>query len=93
MSAGGNGALVINGLSQSIHHAANHAFAGWNGHDLPGAPYFIPFADFGVFAQQHGADLVFFQVHGETRHTVTEVEQFTGHDFVQAVNAGNTVAQ
>ena len=39
------------------------------------------------------ADLVFFQVHGDAGNVVRELEQFAGHDFVEAVDAGDTVAQ
>ena len=43
--------------------------------------------------EQHHADLVFFQVHGDAGNAMREGEQFSGHDFVEAVNAGNAVAQ
>ena len=39
------------------------------------------------------ADLVFFQVHGDAGHAVRELEQFAGHDLVEAIDAGNAVAQ
>ena len=89
---GGDGALVVDGLAECVDHAADHRIAHGHAHDLAGALDLVAFLDFGVVAQQHGADLVFFQVHGEARHVVRELEQFAGHDLVEAVDAGNAVA-
>ena len=86
-------ALVVDGLAQRVHHAADHGFAHRHAHDAAGALDLVAFLDFGVFAQQHRADLVFFQVHGDAGHVVRELEQFAGHDFVQAMDAGDAVAQ
>ena len=43
-------------------------------------------------AQQHRADLVFFQVHGDAGDVVRKLDQFPGHHLFQAVNAGDAVA-
>ena len=45
-----------------------------------------------IFAQQHGADLVFFQVQRDAGNAALELDQLAGHDVFQAVNAGDTVA-
>ena len=45
-----------------------------------------------ILAQQHGAHLVFFQVQGDARHAVRELDQLAGHDLLQAVDAGDAVA-
>ena len=47
---------------------------------------------FGVIAQQHRADLVFFQVQGDAGNAALELDQFAGHDVFQAVNARDAVA-
>ena len=41
----------------------------------------------------HDADLVFFQVHGDAGDAVREAEQFARHDLVEAVDAGDAVAE
>ena len=69
------------------------AVADGHAHDAPGALDLVAFLDLGVLAEQHDADLVFFQVHGDAGDVVREGEQFSGHDLVQAIDAGNTVAQ
>ena len=86
-------ALVVDGLTQRVDHAADQGFADGHAHDAAGALDLVAFADLRVLAQQHHADLVFFQVHGDAGDVVRELEQFSGHDFVEAVDAGNTVAQ
>src|SRR5260370_17099019 len=89
--AGGDGTLVVDRLAESVDHPADHAFAGGHGHDLPRALHLVTLFDLGVFAHDHYADLVFFQVHGDSGNAVPEVEQLAGHDFVQAVHAGDAV--
>ena len=85
--------LVVDRLAQRVHHAADHAFAHRDAHDASGALDLVAFLDFGVLAEQHHADLVFFQVHGDAGNAVRETKQFAGHDFVEAVDARDTVAQ
>jgi hypothetical protein len=38
-------------------------------------------------------NLVFLQVHGNARDVVRELEQFAGHDLLQAMDARNPVAE
>ena len=90
---GGDRALVVDGLAQRIHHSPNQGLAHGHAHDAAGALDLVAFADLRVLAQQHHAHLVFFQVHGDAGHVVREFEQFSGHDFVEAMHPGNTVAQ
>ena len=57
-----------------------------------GALDLVAFLDLGGFTEQHGADLILFEVHGQARNAVGEGEQFASHDLVQAMNAGDAVA-
>src|SRR5262249_26446771 len=91
--AGGDGTFVVDGQAQGVDHAANHAVAGGHGHDLPRPLDLSALFHLGIFAHDHHAYLVFFQVHGDSGDAVAEVEQLAGHDFVQAVHARDTVAQ
>ena len=86
------GPLSSMGTAETVDHAADHGIAHGHAHDLAGALDLVTFLNFGVVAQQHGADLVFFQVHGESRDIVREIEQFAGHDLVESVDAGDAVA-
>ena len=87
------GAFVVDGLAERVDHAADHGVADGHAHDASGALDLVAFLDLGVLAEQHHADLVLFQVHGDSGEAVREGEQFAGHDFVEAVNAGNAVAE
>ena len=90
---GGDRAFVVDGMAERIDHAADHGVADGHAHDAAGALDFVAFFDFGVFAEQHHADLVFFQVHGDAGHAVREGEQFAGHDFVEPIDAGDAIAK
>ena len=90
--AGGDGAFAVDGLAQRVHHAADHGLAHRHGHDAAGAADLVAFLDFLIFAQQHRAHLVFFQVQGDAGDAVRELDQLAGHDVFQAVNARDAVA-
>ena len=85
-------ALAVDRLTQRVDHAADHGFAHRNRHDAAGAADLVAFLDARVFAEQHGADLVFFQVQRDAGNAALELDQFAGHDVFKAVDAGDTVA-
>ncbi len=87
------GPLSSMGTPERIHDAANDGVADGHAHDAAGALDLVAFFNLGVFAEEHDADLVFFQVHGDAGDAVRKAEKFPGHDFVEAVDAGNTVAK
>jgi len=43
-------------------------------------------------AQEHGADLVLFEVQRDAGHAVRELDHLAGHHLFQAMHAGNAVA-
>ena len=88
-----DGTLVVDRLAERVHHAADHRIAHRHAHDFAGALDLVTFADLGEVAQQHGADLVFVQVHGQAGDAFRELDQFAGHDLVQAVDACDAVAK
>ena len=70
-AAGGDGALAVQRLAQRIYHAAHHGVAHRRGHDRVGALDRVAlFESCGVFAQQHGAHLIFFQVQRDAIHVM-----------------------
>ena len=84
--------LVVDRVAERIDHATDERVAHGHAHDAAGALDLVALFDFRVLAHQHHADLVFFQVHGDAGDVVREGEQFAGHALVEAVNAGDTVA-
>ena len=65
-------ALAVERLAQRIHHAPDQRIAHRHGHNLVRALDRVAFANFGVVAEQHRADLVFFQVQRDAEHVVRE---------------------
>src|SRR5262249_12186364 len=88
-----NRPLVIDRLAKGVHDAADHLVAHRNAHDASSSLYLFAFLDFGVVTEQHHADLVFFQVHGDTGEAVRKRKKFAGHDLVEAVHARDTIAE
>ena len=89
---GVDGPFAVDGAAERVHHAAHHRFAHRHGHDLARAAHFLAFFDVLVFAQQHRAHLILFEVHGDAGNAVAELDQFTRHDLIEAVDAGDAVA-
>ena len=85
-------ALAVDGLAERVDHAADQRLAHRNRHDGAGAAHFLAFLDVLVFAQQHRAHLVFFQVHGDAGNAVAELNQFARHHLVESVDARDAVA-
>ena len=90
---GRDGALVVNRLPHRIDHPANQSITDRHAHDAAGSLNLVAFLDFRIFAKQHHTNLVLFQVHGDSGNAVGERQQFTGHDFIQAIDASDTVAE
>ena len=68
------GPLPSMGWPERIDHAADQRLAHRHRHDGAGAAHFLAFLDVLVFAQQHRAHLVFFEVHGDAGNAVAELE-------------------
>src|SRR5690606_25275536 len=86
-------ALAVDRLTQRVDDAAQKALADRHLHDFTKATYFVPFADFAVFAEDNDADIVFFEVEGHALNArLGEGDHFTGLNGVEAIDAGDTIA-
>ena len=85
--------LIVDRLAERVHNAANHGVAHRDAEDLAGALDLIAFANLGVVAQQHRADLILFEAHRQPGDIVGKLEQLAGHDLVEPVQARDAVAQ
>src|SRR5207249_2003402 len=83
--------FAIDWLRQSIYDTANERLANGNVHDAPGAFHLIAFTNFCVLAQQHHADLSFFQIQRKTHDSMREREKFARHRFFEAIHAGDAI--
>ena len=90
---GGDGALVVDGRPKGVDHTADHGAAHRDGEYLAGALDLFAFLELGVVAEDHAAYLILLERERQARNAVREAEQLAGHDLVEAVEAGDAVAE
>ena len=84
--------LAVDRNAERIDDAADQRRADRDGHDLAGALDLVAFLDLGGFAEEHDADVVFLEVERQAGDVVRELHELAGHDAVEAVDAGDAVA-
>ena len=89
---GFNGAKAVDGASQGVDDAAGDGVADRHREDLAGALDRVAFFDVGVFTKKGHADVVLFQVEHQTHDAAREFQKLHGHGVLDAVDAGNLVA-
>src|SRR4029077_1748982 len=62
--------FIVDGLAEGVYDASDKRIANGHAHDPPGALDLMAFFQYGVVAEEHHADLVFFQVHGDAGNVV-----------------------
>ena len=85
-------ALAVDRLAERVHDAADQRLADRHRHDAAGALDLIAFLDLLVVAEEHGADVVLLEVERQADDVVRELEQLARHDPLEAVDAGDAVA-
>ena len=88
----GYGCAAVERLAERVDDAAEHIFIYLNGGNAACALHALAFLDTLGGSHEHYADVVFFQVHGNTHHAVFKLYEFVFRDIGQPVNAGNAVA-
>jgi hypothetical protein len=78
--------------AKRIDDAADKRRTDRNRHDLAGALDDVAFLDRRGFTEEDDADVVLFEVESQSGDVVRELHELAGHDAVEAVNAGDTVA-
>src|SRR5262249_28610388 len=86
------GSLTIDRLTQGVDDATQELLADGNLGDLPGATDLVALADLRLLAHDRYADVVFLQVEDETVDVVRKLDQLTGSDAIEPVDAGDAVA-
>src|SRR6267378_3259038 len=84
--------LAVDRITERIDHAAEQALADRRIDDGAGALDGLAFLDLAVGAEDHDADVVGFQVQRHAAGAVLELDHLAGLDVVEAVDAGNAVA-
>src|SRR5690606_26358345 len=86
-----DGALAIDGLAQSVDHAADEGLAHGNRGDLAGGLHRVAFPNGGVAAEEGDTDGVLLQVQHHPLDAAREFQQLAHHGLVQAIDGGNGV--
>src|SRR5262249_24072593 len=84
--------LTVDGIAERVDHAAEQALADRHVHDGARALDGLPFLDLAVLAEDHDADIVGLEIERHAAHAVLELDHLAGLDIVQAVDAGDAVA-
>ena len=84
--------LVVDRLTERVDDAAEQAFADRHFGDSAGALDLVAFLDGLRVAEQHGADVVLFEVQHHPVHLMRKFEQLAERGVLQSVDSGDTVA-
>ncbi len=85
-------ALAVDRVAQRVDDAAEQALADRGVHDGAGPLDGVAFLDAAVIAEDHDADIVGFEVERHALDAARELDELTGLHVVEAVDAGDTVA-
>src|SRR6202000_1779881 len=84
--------LAVDRIAERVDDAAEQALADRRVDDGAGALDGLAFLDLAVGAEDPDADVVGFEVQRHAAGAVLELDHLTGLDVVEAVDAGNAVA-
>ena len=86
------GALAVDGVAEGVDDAAEQALADGDVDDRLGALDDVALADVAVGAEDHDADVVDLEVQRHAADAAGELDHLAGLDVVEAVDAGDAVA-
>ena len=84
--------LAVDRVAERVDHAAEQALADRHVDDGAGALDGVAFLDLAVGAEDHDADIVVFEVERHAADAAGELDHLAGLDVVEAVDAGDAVA-
>src|SRR5262249_42105262 len=88
----GNRTLAVDRIAQRVDHAAEQALANRRVHNRARALDRLAFLDLAVVAENHDTDVVGLKVQRHAADAVLELDHLAGLDIIQAVDAGDAVA-
>ena len=92
LALAGDRPLVVDRIAERVDHAAEQALADGHVDDGAGALDGLAFLDLAVIAEDHDADIVDFEVERHAADAVLELDHLAGLHVVEAVGAGDAVA-
>ena len=84
--------FTVEGAAQGVDDAANQGIADGDFNNLAGGADPVAFFDHVGVAEDGRAHEVGLQVHGQAEDVVAEVQKLVGADALEALDAGDTVA-
>ena len=84
--------LAVDRIAQRVDDAAEQPLADRHVHDGAGALDGLAFLDLAVVAEDHDADIVGFEVERHAFDAALELDHLAGLHVVEAVDAGDAVA-
>ncbi len=84
--------LAVDRIAERIDDTAEQALADGNVDDRAGALDGLPFLDLAVLAEDDDADVVGLEIERHAAHAVLELDHLAGLHVVEAVGAGDAVA-
>ena len=84
--------LAVDRIAERVDDAAEQALADRHFDDGAGALDGLAFLDLAVGAEDHDADIVAFEIERHAAHAALELDHLAGLDIVEAIDAGDAVA-
>ena len=88
---GVDGPLAIDGLTQGVDDPSDQGISHGNGEDLACPPNLISLFDLGIVAQDHGPDIVLFEVEGHPVDSLGKFKHLGGHATGKPLDPGDPV--
>ncbi len=85
-------ALAVDRIAEGVDDPAEETASNWNIDNRVGAFDGVAFTDMAVVAKHDDADIVVFEIEGQAPLAVRELDHLAGLDLVEAIDAGDAVA-
>ena len=86
-----NGTFSIDGLTQGIDDPSDQGISHGNGEHLACPPNLVSLFDLGIIAEDHGSDIVLFEVEGHPVDSIGKFKHLGGHATGKSFDPGDPI--